>query len=105
MTVCPTELKNLPVANINFANRKLMVLQLTEPNGANVTLKVIPDSTSVDLNREVVDIFDNHNARIASSLQTTSATVTLTFTALPFTNNDGNKVIYTLRGTDDERTV
>lgn len=95
MIVCPTELKNLPVVNIDFTNKEPIVLQFTQQNGVNVTLQVIPDFVSVDSNRETADnIFDDHNERIATRLETT---VTLKFTALPFITNDGNEVIYTVR--------
>ena len=95
MTVCPTELKNLPVVNIDFTNKEPIVLQFTQQDGVNVTLQVIPDFVSVDSNQETIDnIFDNCSGRILARLETT---VTLKFTALPFIDNDGNKVIYTVR--------
>ena len=90
----PNELKNRPYVGIDFVNQKPIALNLKTDGGFNTIFNAIPDVTSADFHWEDIDIFDKKHRLIGQRRELTEATITLKLIAIPFANNNGDRVIY-----------
>lgn len=78
---------------INFDKKNLVCLELVM-NGVHTVFKVMPENVSVDFKEEQVSDFDNDGVRIRTKNKINEAKINLEFTAIPFQNEYGDRILY-----------
>ena len=78
---------------VNFDKKNLVCLELVT-QGMHSVFKVIPEDVSVDFEEEQVSSYDNNGIRIATENKINKAKIKLEFTAIPFQNEYGDRILY-----------
>lgn len=78
---------------VNFDKKNLVPLEVVM-NGVHTVFKAIPENVSVDFKEEQVSDIDNDGVRIRIKNEITEAKINLEFTAIPFQNEYGDRVLY-----------